>query len=468
MAPRSPYGSATARSTLALRRATMPRLSSPRREPLRSGSARPATRSSTCLLPCSVFRPCRYRCSRSTGCRWDCKSPALSVRTPCCSRWRPRSAICWAQRLRLPRFSSEAWMRFGWLTLSLSPSPEEDADRIDQQIEQVRFAERLGFGDVWLTEHYFTGESVYNDALLFASAVAMRTERIRIGFAVVQLPFHHPVRLAVQLALLDNLSKGRIDVGVGKGTIYNEYEFVGHGLRSDDSRERMEEAVDIIGRLWGGGPVTYNGKYFQVQVPQLRPRPVQRPYLPLWRGVISPSSFSECGRLGVPILTARLPVARIKERRAAYEAGLDAGGHDAATKARLPAGAECAVAQRLCRRIQCAGGGRAIGSAAADSRPYDACPRRVQPGRFHHRPGDAEPLGRSRSRRRRGGQIRARHRVALRLTRAGPRSGDRVARCRRAAPVVPDRLWRHEPRPEPRLDAPLWRGGDAGIPNLRR
>jgi alkanesulfonate monooxygenase SsuD/methylene tetrahydromethanopterin reductase-like flavin-dependent oxidoreductase (luciferase family) len=168
-------------------------------------------------------------------------------------------------------------MRFGWLTLSLSPSPEEDADRIDQQIEQVRFAERLGFGDVWLTEHYFTGESVYNDALLFASAVAMRTERIRIGFAVVQLPFHHPVRLAVQLALLDNLSRGRIDVGVGKGTIYNEYEFVGHGLRSDDSRARMEEAIDIIGRLWGGGPVTYNGKYFQVQVPQLRPRPVQRP-----------------------------------------------------------------------------------------------------------------------------------------------------------------------------------------------
>jgi len=199
-------------------------------------------------------------------------------------------------------------MRFGWLTLSLSPSPEEDADRIEQQIEQVRFAERLGFGDVWLTEHYFTGESVYNDALLFAAAVAMRTERIRIGFAVVQLPFHHPVRLAVQLALLDNLSRGRIDVGVGKGTIYNEHEFVGHGLRSDDSRERMEEAVDFIGRLWSGGPVTYSGKYFQVQVPELRPRPVQLPHLPLWRSVISPASFSECGRLGVPILTAPLPV----------------------------------------------------------------------------------------------------------------------------------------------------------------
>jgi alkanesulfonate monooxygenase SsuD/methylene tetrahydromethanopterin reductase-like flavin-dependent oxidoreductase (luciferase family) len=309
-------------------------------------------------------------------------------------------------------------MRFGWLTLSLSPSPEEDAVRIDQQIEQVRFAERFGFGDVWLTEHYFTGESVYNDALLFASAVAMRTERIRIGFAVVQLPFHHPVRLAIQLALLDNLSRGRIDVGVGKGTIYNEYEFVGHGLRSEDSRERMEESIDIIGRLWGGRPVTYNGKYFQVQVPQLRPRPVQRPHLPLWRGVVSPASFSECGRLGVPILTARLPVARIKERWAAYEAGLDAGGHDAATKARLLA------QSALWRNVYVAesnaqGGGRAVGSAAADPRPHDACPRRVQPGRFHHRPGDAEPLGRSRGRRGRGGQIRARHRIALRFAGAG-------------------------------------------------
>src|ERR1700758_726304 len=77
-------------------------------------------------------------------------------------------------------------MKFGWLTLALSPNPDEDAVRIDEQIAQVCYAEKLGFSDVWLTEHYFTGESVYNDALLFASAVAMRTERIRIGFAVVQ------------------------------------------------------------------------------------------------------------------------------------------------------------------------------------------------------------------------------------------------------------------------------------------
>jgi alkanesulfonate monooxygenase SsuD/methylene tetrahydromethanopterin reductase-like flavin-dependent oxidoreductase (luciferase family) len=226
-------------------------------------------------------------------------------------------------------------MRFGWLTLALSPTPEEDAVRIDQQIEQVCVAESLGFGDVWLTEHYFTGESVYNDALLFASALTQRTTRIRIGFAVIQMPFHHPIRLAVQLALLDNLSNGRIDVGLGKGSVYNEYEFLGHGLRSDDNRARMTEAIEILERAWRESPLVYEGKYFNLRVPELRPRPVQQPGPPIWRSVISAASFTECGRLGIPILTARLPVDRIKDRWQLYEAGLVEGGHDDRTRARL-------------------------------------------------------------------------------------------------------------------------------------
>jgi alkanesulfonate monooxygenase SsuD/methylene tetrahydromethanopterin reductase-like flavin-dependent oxidoreductase (luciferase family) len=226
-------------------------------------------------------------------------------------------------------------MQFGWLTLALSPAPDEDALRIEQQIEQVCAAEALGFSGAWLTEHYFTGESVYNDALLFAAALAMRTTRIRIGFAVVQMPFHHPIRLAVQLALLDNLSKGRIDVGIGKGSVYNEYEFVGHGLRSSDSRARTAEAIEVLERAWRETPLVYEGKYFSLRVPELRPRPVQRPGPPIWRSVITPGSFTECGRLGIPILTARLPVDRIKQRWQLYEAGLGEGGHDERTCERL-------------------------------------------------------------------------------------------------------------------------------------
>jgi alkanesulfonate monooxygenase SsuD/methylene tetrahydromethanopterin reductase-like flavin-dependent oxidoreductase (luciferase family) len=263
-------------------------------------------------------------------------------------------------------------MKFGWLTLALSPTPDEDAVRIDQQIAQVCAAESLGFSDVWLTEHYFTGESLYNDALLFAAALTMRTTTIRIGFAVLQMPFHHPIRLAVQLALLDNLSKGRIDVGIGKGTVYNEYEFVGHGLRSDDSRARMAEAIEVLERAWRETPLVYQGKYFNLRVPELRPRPVQQPGPPLWRSVISPASFTECGRLGIPILTARLPVERIKERWALYAAGLVEGGHDAPTRDRLLSQAAL-WAQRLCRGDRCPGGRRTVSAAAAHPRAYDAC-----------------------------------------------------------------------------------------------
>ena len=292
---------------------------------------------------------------------------------------------------------------------------------------------------------------VYNDALLFASALAMRTERIRIGFAVVQLPFHHPVRLAVQLALLDNLSKGRIDVGVGKGTVYNEYEFVGHGLRSNDSRERMEEAIAILDRLWQGGPVTHSGRYFQVQVPDLRPRPVQR-RLPLWRSVISPTSFAECGRLGLPILTARLPMARIRERWALYAAGIEAGGHDAATRERL---------------LEQSALWRNVYVAESNAQAEDELSTLLLHARAHmmhvreaHNPpdftidpavlnpwadpatGDADAL-----------EICSRHRDPCSGPRRGCGNGSRTARCRRSSSALPDRVWRHEPRAEPCVDS---------------
>ena len=107
------------------------------------------------------------------------------------------------------------------------------------------------------------------------------------------------------------------------------------GLRSTDSRERMEEAVEILERAWSESPLSYEGKFHKVHVPAIRPRPVQQPGPPLWRSVISPGSFTECGKLGVPILTARLPVARLRERWALYADGIDAGGHSAAKKARL-------------------------------------------------------------------------------------------------------------------------------------
>jgi len=220
-------------------------------------------------------------------------------------------------------------MRFGWLTLAHSASPEGDYGAIHELVSQACLAETVGFDGLWLTEHNFTGESVYCDPIPFASFVAARTSRIRIGFAVIQLALRHPVRLATELALLDNLSDGRVDVGVGHGTNFNEYEFVGYGLRSDDSRERMDETLDVMVRAWTEAPLVHDGKFYRLRLPALRPRPRQQPHPPIWRSASSAGSIREYGRLGAPILMARIPLARVPERLALYETGLDESGLDA-------------------------------------------------------------------------------------------------------------------------------------------
>jgi len=219
-------------------------------------------------------------------------------------------------------------MRFGWLALGQSPSGDDDYRGIHELVTQACFAETAGFDGVWLTEHNFTGESVYCDPIPFASAVAVRTSRIRIGFAVIQLALRHPIRLATELALLDNLAGGRLDVGVGHGTNYNEYEFVGYGQRSDDSRERMAETLEVMVRAWTESPVVHDGKFYRLRLPELRPRPLQRPHPPIWRAVSSAGSVRECGRIGAPIMIARIPVARVPERMALYAAGLAESGLD--------------------------------------------------------------------------------------------------------------------------------------------
>jgi alkanesulfonate monooxygenase SsuD/methylene tetrahydromethanopterin reductase-like flavin-dependent oxidoreductase (luciferase family) len=226
-------------------------------------------------------------------------------------------------------------MRFGWMTLAHSPSPAADASAIFEQLEQATLAEELGFDGVWLTEHNFTGESVYADPIPFAAALAMRTQRIRIGFAVIQMALRHPVRLATQLSLLDNLSRGRLDVGVGRGSIFNEYEFVGYGLRSDDARERTAEALEVMTSAWTAAPLDFKGRYFTLRLPELRPAPVQRPHPPIWHSVASSASFQRCGQRGVPILTVRLPTAQISTRLGQYADGLSVSGLDGATQSRL-------------------------------------------------------------------------------------------------------------------------------------
>ena len=100
-------------------------------------------------------------------------------------------------------------MRFGSFVFSISTNPEQDHQVIENTLLEIELAEEIGLDAVWLTEHHFDGAVAYADPLVFGAAVASRTKRVLIGFAVVEMALHHPVRLAVQTALLDHLSNGR-------------------------------------------------------------------------------------------------------------------------------------------------------------------------------------------------------------------------------------------------------------------
>ena len=221
----------------------------------------------------------------------------------------------------------------------------------------------------------------------------MRTTRIRIGFAVIQMPFHHPVRLAVQLALLDNFSKGRIDVGIGKAlstTNMNSSGMVCAATTAASAWPRRSSAGTRLARNTLG----VRGQILQSSRPGTAAQAgattgtaalAQRHLARLVHRMRPP---------GIPILTARLPVERIKERWALYEAGLAQGGHDAATRAhcwrRPRCGATFMSRSPMPRRKTI------FDAAAAHPRAYDACASRVQSGRFPHRPGHAQPMDRSR------------------------------------------------------------------------
>jgi len=108
-------------------------------------------------------------------------------------------------------------VRFGTFFFFQAPPGHEHADIIRRELEQVEWSEELGFDAVWFTEHHFIDYGLSVDPATLAAAAASRTRRVRIGLAAAILPFHHPLRLAEQLALVDILAHGRLDVGVGRG-----------------------------------------------------------------------------------------------------------------------------------------------------------------------------------------------------------------------------------------------------------
>jgi alkanesulfonate monooxygenase SsuD/methylene tetrahydromethanopterin reductase-like flavin-dependent oxidoreductase (luciferase family) len=150
-----------------------------------------------------------------------------------------------------------------------------------ENLDQVALAEELGFDDVWLSEHHVTDEGYLPSVFPLLAAVAGRTTRMRLGSAILLAPFQHPLRFAEDAAVVDQLSGGRLEIGLGLG--YREREFEALGVPIGERVRRTEELVEVARRAWADGTVT--------------PPPCQRPEPPLWLGGSTEAAARRAARL---------------------------------------------------------------------------------------------------------------------------------------------------------------------------
>ncbi|HLG88924.1 MAG TPA: LLM class flavin-dependent oxidoreductase [Alphaproteobacteria bacterium] len=164
----------------------------------------------------------------------------------------------------------------------------------------IEYLEEMGFDGVWVAEHHFRDYGLCNNIPALLSFMAARTSKLRLGTGVIVLPLHNPVLVAEEIAQLDLLSDGRVDFGIGRG--YQAGEFGKFGVDISEARDRFDEAVDLILKLWRDDVVNFDGKFYQCHDASLKPKPVQRPRPPTYVAAISPDTVKRVAVRGLPIL----------------------------------------------------------------------------------------------------------------------------------------------------------------------
>ena len=195
-------------------------------------------------------------------------------------------------------------MRFGLFGSAQArrSGPDTDSsqgfrDFIENNVE----AEALGYYSTFLVEHHFTGFGQVSASLNLLTWLGARTRHLRLGTAVLVLPWHNPVLLAEQAATLDLLSGGRLDFGIGKGYRYNE--FAGFCLPMEEADPRFEESIEIITKAFTSEtPFSHRGKYWQFENIVVEPPTAQKPHPPFWMGAGSPASVRQVAERGYNML----------------------------------------------------------------------------------------------------------------------------------------------------------------------
>lgn len=197
-----------------------------------------------------------------------------------------------------------------------------DATLYAQVLDQVAFVDSLGYDLVWMTEHHFVDDGYLPSFVAAAGAIAARTSRVRISTDVALAPFHHPIRLAEDMAVLDNLSGGRMELGLGLG--YAPHEFRAFGIPRPQRVSRSEEAIAILRQAWSDGPVEFAGKRYTFSGVEVYPKPVQSGGIPLWMAAQSAAGAERAARFGMHLLPQGATATTIEPwRNAVIERGGD-------------------------------------------------------------------------------------------------------------------------------------------------
>jgi alkanesulfonate monooxygenase SsuD/methylene tetrahydromethanopterin reductase-like flavin-dependent oxidoreductase (luciferase family) len=226
-------------------------------------------------------------------------------------------------------------MRFGTYYFLQAPPALAHPEVVQREIEQMVWTEELGFDSIWLTEHHFIEYGLSVSPAILATAAAMKTQRVRIGLAAAILPFHDPIRLAEELAIVDILSGGRLDVGVGRGN--RPVEFEGYRIPQIESRERFEETLAIMVRAWTQERFSFEGQHFTIPEVRVIPKPLQHPHPPLYIVCVSPDTIESTALRGLPMLNSILrgPIDQLVAQRDTYVKACKKGGRSDAEIAGL-------------------------------------------------------------------------------------------------------------------------------------
>jgi alkanesulfonate monooxygenase SsuD/methylene tetrahydromethanopterin reductase-like flavin-dependent oxidoreductase (luciferase family) len=220
-------------------------------------------------------------------------------------------------------------MKFGLFTSAQANSGElgpETGQGFRDYLDFNVAAERLGFVSSFSVEHHFTGWNQVSATLMLLTALAMRTTRLRLGSAVMVLPWHNPVLLAEQAATLDLISGGRLDLGIGKG--YRHSEFKGFQIAPEEAEARFDEALEVMIRAFTErGRFSHRGRFWRFEDIVVEPPPAQKPHPPLWVAAGSAASIRRAAARGFNLILDQYAAPElIGERIALFKAERKAHG----------------------------------------------------------------------------------------------------------------------------------------------